>query len=74
VGELESRYEVLLRQLERAAFDHDDRLLGAGHDEVDVGELKLLECRIEYPLAVQPADSDRGDRIRERHARDVERR
>jgi len=32
-----------LGQLERAAFDHDDRFARAGHRQIEIGEFELLE-------------------------------
>jgi hypothetical protein len=48
--------------LERAALDHHDRVLGAGDDEVHVGELELLERGVEHPLALHASDAHAGDR------------
>ena len=64
---------VGLGDLERATLDHHDRVVGRGDDDVHVAEAELLECRIEHPLAVHPANAHAGDRPLQRDLRRVER-
>ena len=54
--------DLRLSQLERAAFDHDDRFAGAGDGEVQVGEFELLEGGVQDPRPFDAADAYRGNR------------
>ena len=58
---------------ERAALDHDDRVLRAGDDELHVAVRELLERGVEHPLVLNAADAHGGDRRRERNLRGVQR-
>ncbi len=53
--------DLRLRQLQRPAFDHHDRISRAGHDDIDVGELELLEGRVEDPAAFDAPHAHRRD-------------
>ena len=58
----------------RARFDHDDRVGGAGDDEIEIGQIALLICRIDHDLSVEIADAHGADRLHERNLADHERR
>ncbi len=66
MGELKRLDEFVLSDLKTTTLDHDDRVLRAGEHDVHVGELELLEGRVQHPLAVQAPDTNPGDRTRER--------
>ena len=51
----------LLGDLAGARLDHDDRVVGAGDDQVDVGLVALGVGRVEDELAVDPADAHGAD-------------
>ena len=51
------------------AFDHHDRVIGAGDDHLDVGALEIVEARIDDKLAIDVADANRADRTFERNLR-----
>ena len=74
VGQVQPFDELLLGDLERGTFDHHDRVLGAGHDDVHVGELELLEGGVDDPFVLNPADPDSGDRSLPRDRREQDRR
>ena len=59
---LERLDDLLLGDFLGARFDHHDRVLGAGDDQVERAALALLEGRIDDELAVDQADADAGDR------------
>jgi hypothetical protein len=66
-GKLQRLDELLLGQLSRAAFDHDDLPLDAGVHHVEVAEGALRMGRIDNELSVDPAHTDGADRSRERN-------
>ena len=70
---LEGLEHLGLGDLERAALDHDDRVGGAAHDQVEGGELELLEGRVEDPVPFDPAHAHRRQRAVPRHRREAER-
>ena len=57
-----------------AAFDHQDGIARAGHAQVEVGLLELLEGRVDDELAVDPADAHGADRAAEGDVGDRQRR
>ncbi len=73
LADLQRLDHVLFRDLERAPLDHHDRVVRTGDHEVHVGELKLLERRVEHPLALHAAHADACDRLRKRDFRRVQR-
>jgi hypothetical protein len=50
----------------RARFDHHDRRIGPGNDEIEIGEIALGVRRIDDDLAIHVADANRADRVEER--------
>ncbi len=48
------------------AFDHDDRLAGAGNGDIEIAVLHLLKSRISDQFSVHPADTHSGNRSVER--------
>ena len=62
-----------LGDLAGLGFDHRDRVLGAGDDEVEVGDFELREGWLEDQLAVDVPDPHRGDRSVEGDVGDAER-
>ena len=90
LGELALRgaelLDVLVRDVERvedlglgdlagAGLDHQDRLVGAGHDQIEIGALEQVELvGVDDEVAVDLADPDRADRRRERDVGDHQRR
>ena len=74
VGDVERVEDLRLGDLVGARLDHQDRLLGTGDDEVEVGVLEqVLLVRVDDEVAVDLADADRADRGRERHLGDHQR-
>ena len=71
---LEGVEDDALVDFARAGFDHDDRVRRTGHDEVEVAEIALRVGRVDDELAVDVADADGRDRIRERNLGDHQRR
>ena len=59
----------LLGDLAGAALDHDDGVVGAADDQVEVRLVALGVGRVEDELAVEPADADRADGRVERDGR-----
>ncbi len=65
VPDLQRVDHVRFGNLERAAFDHYDRVLAPGDDQIDVGILELLERRVEDPFVLHSADPHAGNRAGE---------
>ena len=63
-----------LGDLVGARLDHQDGLVGAGDHEVEVGREEVLLVRVDDEVAVDLADPDRADRLRERDVGDHQRR
>ena len=61
-----------LGHLVGARLDHQDGLLGARHDEVEVGLEQLLLGRVDDEVALELADPHRADRRRERDVGDLQ--
>ena len=57
----------LLGKLLRLRLDHQHRVRGARHDEIERGILHLLDGRIDPDLALDEAHPGRPDRAHERH-------
>ena len=64
---------LLLGELGRLRFDHEHTLLGAGHDQIEVGGRALLVGRVEHVGSVCEADPATADRPHEGQARDGKR-
>jgi hypothetical protein len=63
VGDVERVEDLGLGDLARAGLHHEDRVLGAGDDEVEVGLLEeLLLRRVDDEVALHLADADGADR------------
>src|SRR5436190_14290905 len=74
VRDVERVQELRLGDLVGARLDHQDRVLGAGHDQVEVGLLqKRLLRRVDDEVALDLADAHRADRGRQRHLGDHQR-
>ncbi len=75
VGDVERVEDLGLWDLAGAGLDHQDRLVGAGHDQVELGVLgEVLLVGVDDEVAVDLADPYRADRGRQRHLRDHQRR
>ena len=75
VGDVERVEDLRLGDLVGAGLDHQDRLVGAGDDQVEIGVLEqVLLVGVDDEVAVDLADPDRADRRRERDVRDHQRR
>ena len=64
---------LILGELGRLRFDHEHTLLGAGHDQIEVGGRALLVGRVQNIAAVRVADPAPPDRPHEGETRDGER-
>ena len=64
----------LLAHTFRAGLDHEDRVGGAGHHQVELGIAHLRHRRVDDDLTVDVAHPDRAHRALERDVRDDERR
>ncbi len=73
VRELESLEDLGLRHLDGAPLHHDDGVLRARDDDVDVGVLELLEGGVQHPGALDPSDPHGRDRRVERDLAHVQR-
>ena len=73
VAEHDRAEHDLLGQLLRLGLHHQHRVLGAGHDEVELRLLELRRGRVEDVLAVDVADARGADRAVERNAGERER-
>ena len=75
VGDIERVEDLGLRNLTGAGLDHQDRLVGAGHDQVELGVVgEVLLVGVDDEVAVDLADPHCADRSRQRHLRDHQRR
>ena len=72
MGKHERVDDVRLRSLSGASLDHDDGVLRARDDHVDVALRLLLEGRIRQKLAVDPRHTDRCNRSAPGDVRNVE--
>ena len=63
---------MIFGNFEGAGFDHDDRLVGAGHDQVHLAELLIGDRWVHDELAVEQTDAHAGDRVHERNLGDVQ--
>ena len=70
VRDVERVEDLGLGHLAGAALDHQDRLFGAGDDEVHLGLLHRLLARVDDEVALDLADPDRADGLRERDVGD----
>ena len=70
---MERFHELLLGELVGGAFDHDDVVLGADIDEVEVAPAHFLVGRVGDELAIDATDAHGGDGTRERDVADHER-
>ena len=66
---LERLDDVFLGNFLRACLDHHDPVAGAGHHQIEPAVAPLLERRVDHELAVDEADADAGDGLRERDRR-----
>jgi hypothetical protein len=57
--------DLLLAHFLRAGFDHDEAVLAAGDDEIELAVLALGERRVDDVLAVNQADAHAGDGLLE---------
>ena len=73
VRDVERVEDLGLGHLVGARLDHQDGVLGAGHDQVEVGLEQLLLGRVDHEVALELADPHRADRRRERDVGDLER-
>ena len=62
VGDLDSLEHVCLGHFLHLAFHHHDIFFGSGYHEFNVGICHLAEVRVDYPLPVDAAHADLGDR------------
>ena len=73
VREFERLDELLLRQFVGGAFDHDDVVLGADVNEIEVALAPLVMGRVGDELAVDATDAHGADRAGERNVGNAER-
>ena len=73
MGALESRDEILVADLGRGTFHHQELAANAGVEEIDVALGLLLMGRVDHPLPVDAADAHAADRAHERNLGDVKR-
>src|SRR4051812_19203594 len=74
VGDVEGVEHLRLGDLVGARLDHQDRLVRAGHDEVEVGVVDEVGlARVDDEVALDLADAHGADRRRERDRRDHQR-
>ena len=59
---------IVFGQLVRFRLHHQHRVAGAGHDEVELRLLHLVDRRVQHVAAVDVADARRADRAHEGHA------
>ena len=74
VRDVERVEDLGLGDLVGAGLDHQDGLVGAGDHEVEVSREEVLLVRVDDEVAVDLADPDRADRLRERDVGDHQRR
>ncbi len=70
VGDVEGVEDLGLGDAFSAGFDHQDGLVGAGHDQVEVEQRVVFLGRVDDEVAVQHADADRTDGGGNRNRRD----
>jgi hypothetical protein len=71
VGDVKRVEDLRLGDLVGPGLDHQNRVLGAGDDQVEVGSLKQrLLVGVDDEVAVDLADPDRADGRRERNVGD----
>ena len=73
VGEFEGLDELRFRQLQGGAFDHDDVVLGADVNQIEIALGALIVRRVGNELAVDATDADGADRAGERNIGNGER-
>ena len=74
VGGFERLDDLLFAHFLRAGFDHDEAVLAAGDDQIELALLALGEGRVDEVLAVNQADPHAGDGLLERDVGQGERR
>ena len=74
VRDVERVEDLRLGDLVGAGLDHQDGLGGAGDHEVEVSREEVLLVRVDDEVAVDLADPDRADRLREGDVGDHQRR
>ncbi len=75
VGDIEGVEDLRLRDLVGAGLDHRDALGGAGDDQVEIGVVEqILLIGIDDEVAVDLADPDRADSVRDGCSRQLQRR
>ena len=73
VGDLEALQDLRLRDPQGSTLDHRDPVGRAGHDDVDVGVLELLERRVHHPRVLDAPHAHGSHQRVERDLRHVER-
>ena len=74
VGDVEGVEHLGLGDLGRARLDHEDRVLGAGDDQVELGRVEeVLLARVDDEVALDLADAHRADGRGDRDVGDHER-
>ena len=73
MGDVEGVEDLGLGDAVGAALDHQDRLVGAGDDQVHLELLERLLLGVDDEVAVELADPDRADVLGDRDRRDRER-
>ena len=63
---------VVLGHFAREAFDHRDRVLGAGDDQIEIAFLHLRHGRHGDEFAADSADADGAGELQEGDVRDVQ--
>ena len=72
VGKLDGRHYVGLRHLFRAAFDHDQFLVVADVNQVEIAVFALCVSGVGDELSIQPRHADRGHRTAPRNIRNTQ--
>ncbi len=67
VRDFESLEKFSFRNFVHLSLYHHYIVVGGAYHQFDVGVLDLLECRVDYPLAVDAGHADLRDRTVERH-------
>ena len=70
VREHQGLEEGVFRQFLGLGLDHHQGVLGAGHEQVEVGIRHLVQRRVQNQLAVDIADARAANRAHEGHTRD----
>ena len=74
MAEIHGTEHDLLRQLLGLGLDHQNAFMRSGHDKVKFRAVHLIDSRVQHISTINPADARSGNRTKERHARQRQRR